>query len=145
MQVFGNVISSMILGWLMMPQEIPFADQVFDTCGHLFVSKDRLSVEARNNLHPPPWNAYSAVLAIYICCSIVATLVVVLFLNGLRRDSVANNGDASGADEAPIADYGATWRKTAAAMRTWRPALLVPLTIFNGMEQAFIVGHYTKV
>lgn len=64
-------------------------------------------------------------------------LVVVMFVDQLHMDAVL-------AREKPRFKLD-MWYKTIRHMRQPRHLLIIPLTIFNGMEQAFIAGEYTKV
>lgn len=72
-----------------------------------------------------------------LCCAILALLIVFLFLNALRKDEIAmGRAPKFSAD---------VFLKTVHNLRRPKLLLLIPLTIFNGIEQAFIVGFYTKV
>uniref|UniRef100_A0A914W2M1 Uncharacterized protein n=2 Tax=Plectus sambesii TaxID=2011161 RepID=A0A914W2M1_9BILA len=134
-QVFGNLISSLMLEKTMHYNQP--VDRVEKTCGHFFTGQwNELSETGRENLTRPPQRVYLAVCAIYVCCTIIATLILTLFLNTLHKDEVAKK-------DAPRFNLD-VFRRTLENLRKPKPVLLIPLTIFNGMEQAFIVGEFTK-
>ncbi|VDK38880.1 unnamed protein product [Gongylonema pulchrum] len=68
-------------------------------CGHLFHENiSYLSDQAIENLKRPPQSAYLSVCGVYFCCTIVALMIVLLFLNSLRKDEIAS-GLGSGANK----------------------------------------------
>lgn len=134
-QVLGNVLSSVILTTTI--NSILPDDKVDPTCGHGFDPNiSVLSEHAQANLQRPPRYAYLAVVGVFLCCAIVAMLIVLSFLNALRSDTIA-------AQHAPrfSADV---FKLTLKNLKRPKPLLLIPLTLFNGIEQAFAVGLYTK-
>lgn len=74
-----------------------------------------------------------------LCCAIVALLIVFLFLNSLKSDKVSLNQAPSDSFNTKVLQM--TWQN----LQRPKLLLLIPLTIFNGIEQAFAVGLYTKV
>lgn len=134
-QVIGNLLSSFILTATIGYHEPE--DRVEPTCGHHYSGNiTMMSRRAQENLRRPPQSAYLAVCGVYFCCAIVALLTVLLFLNSLRKDELARR-------KSPV--FSTEILKTTLNNLTKpRPLLLIPLTIFNGIEQAFAVGIYTK-
>ncbi|KAJ1358080.1 Ion channel regulatory protein unc-93 [Parelaphostrongylus tenuis] len=134
-QVFGNLLSSYIMTAAMkVPDPI---DEVYKTCGHSFpLNLSELSEIAALNLERPHQRVYLSVCLTYLACAIVAVMIVSMFLNALHKD-VVNRGRAPMFD-APIL------KQTLKNCRNIKIMLLVPLTAFNGVEQAFVIGIFTK-
>ena len=95
-----------------------------------------LSDHAVINLQRPPTEAFLSIVTINLCCSIIALLIIVLFLNALKRDEASKTK----APHFTLDVLKLTWKN----LRRPKPLLLVPLTVFNGIEQAFAAGLYTK-
>ncbi|PIO68051.1 hypothetical protein TELCIR_10178 [Teladorsagia circumcincta] len=134
-QVFGNLLSSFIMTAAMKtPQPL---DQVYKTCGHAFPSNlSELTEIAAQNLERPNNRVYLSVCLTFLASAIVAVMIVSMFLNALHKD-VVNRGKAPMFD-APIL------KQTLMNCRNAKIMLLVPLTVFNGVEQAFVIGIFTK-
>jgi len=168
-QVVGNAMSSSILRMnedftnqsgifspilRNSPWTSELRDDVDKTCGHFFDENQNLSREARDKLKRPDVQVMRIVVccqsiyfvhdvqviyslyATYFCFTLVAMLVVVMFVDQLHMDVVL-------AKEKPRFKLD-MWHKTLQHMRQPRHLLIIPLTIFNGMEQAFIAGEFTK-
>ncbi|PAV61915.1 hypothetical protein WR25_19034 [Diploscapter pachys] len=134
-QVVGNLISSYILT-AAMKRDQPL-DEIYETCGHAFPSNlSGLSHIATNNLQRPPQSAYVSVILTYIGCAIVAVMIVAMFLNALHRDVISRNKAPSFNPE--------LLKLTLKNFSSIQSMLLVPLTLFNGFEQAFIVAVFSK-
>ncbi|VDO41162.1 unnamed protein product [Onchocerca flexuosa] len=87
-QVIGNVISSFILTAATGYHQLE--DQVQKCCGHFFPDNvSYLSEQAIENLRRPTQSVYLSLCGIYFCCTIVALMIVLLFLNSLRKDEIA--------------------------------------------------------
>ncbi|KAE9412939.1 hypothetical protein Angca_006255 [Angiostrongylus cantonensis] len=138
-QVFGNLLSSYIMTAAMkVPNPI---DEVYDTCGHSFpLNLSKLSEIAAQNLERPHQRVYLSgtflVCLTYLACAIVAVMIVSMFLNALHKD-VVNRARAPMFD-APVL------KQTLKNCRNTKIMLLVPLTAFNGVERAFLIGIFTK-
>nr|AXS78267.1 putative potassium channel regulatory protein unc-93 [Anisakis simplex] len=134
-QVIGNLLSSFILTTVTGYQKP--ADRVETSCGHLYRENvTLLSERAAENLRRPPQSAYLAVCGVYFCCTIVALMIILMFLNSLRKDKLARQkAPYFSTDVLKVTLYNITHP---------RQIMLIPLTIFNGIEQAFVVGLYTK-
>uniref|UniRef100_A0A8R1TLI2 Uncharacterized protein n=1 Tax=Onchocerca volvulus TaxID=6282 RepID=A0A8R1TLI2_ONCVO len=134
-QVIGNVISSIILTAATGHHQLE--NQVQKCCGHFFRDNiSYLSEQAIENLRRPAQSVYLSLCGIYFCCTIVALMIVLLFLNSLRKDEIARlKAPFFSTDICKAIFRNLTYPKS---------LLLVPLTFFSGTEQAFIVGLYTK-
>uniref|UniRef100_A0AC34F7Q0 Uncharacterized protein n=1 Tax=Panagrolaimus sp. ES5 TaxID=591445 RepID=A0AC34F7Q0_9BILA len=153
-QVAGNLISSFVLTDIFGIPHV-HSDIVDTTCGHGFIDNiSMLSEQAVINLQRPPNEAFLSIVTINLCCSLIALLIVVLFLNALKRDEASKTK----APHFTLDVLKLTWKNlrrpkplllvpltlTWKNLRRPKPLLLVPLTVFNGIEQAFAAGLYTK-
>lgn len=111
------------------------------SCGHSFLPSN-MSDRAQRNLAPPPRLAFLAVVGVDLCCAVLACVTVKLFLNPLQKQTSTKAQDQ---EEQPAKFSAPIFRLTLKNLRRPKPDLLIPLTIFNGLEQAFAVGLYTKV
>ncbi|CAD6195592.1 unnamed protein product [Caenorhabditis auriculariae] len=134
-QFVGNMISSFILKITIETSQVE--DRIYPTCGYLFpMNASELTELAAANLARPPQTAYIAVCLAYLACAIVSVMIVCLFLNALHSDVVKRSKKPSFNAEI----IRLFWQN----LVNVRAMLLVPLTIFNGIEQAFIAGVFTK-
>ncbi|CAL2037061.1 unnamed protein product [Caenorhabditis brenneri] len=136
-QVVGNVVSSYIFtlsysGSLRGPE-----DSIYDSCGYQFPKNlSLLSELAESNLARPPQKVYVAVCLAYLACVIISGMIMSMFLNALAKDT--RNRKSSQRFNSEIIQL------MLKHLINFKFMLLVPLTIFNGLEQAFLVGVYTK-
>ena len=76
---------------------------------------------------------------IYIGCALVAFLIIAVFLDKLVLDK----------DDKEKKNKGLSFHLLLESLKhIWRSRyqkLLVPLTIYSGIEQAFIAGDFTRV
>ena len=144
-QIFGNLVSFIVLK----PSENKNTTSVIDnsslvysgstlwqasnvttnaTCGLNFEN------QINDQLEPPPDDKRYMLIGIYLGCVILASIIVAVFLDPLKR-------------EEKISDGGVCSRVVATLKHMKKPEqiLLIPLTVFSGLEQAFILGDYTKV
>uniref|UniRef100_A0A0K0EXS5 Protein unc-93 homolog A (inferred by orthology to a human protein) n=1 Tax=Strongyloides venezuelensis TaxID=75913 RepID=A0A0K0EXS5_STRVS len=134
-QVIGNIMSSLIIT-AAVPYTTPL-HMIDRTCGNGFIDNvTYLSERANENLQTPPRKAISSVFGVYICCSIISLMIIALFLNALKKDAIIK--------KTPISFRPEVLKSAILNLRKIKVILLIPLTIFNGFEQAFIVGLYTK-
>lgn len=87
------------------------------------------------NLKPPTEDKRYMLIGIYLGLAVLAAIIVGAFLDPLQ--SKKKNDD----EESTFSRVAATLKH----LKKTDQMLLVPLTIFSGMEQAFILGDYTKV
>lgn len=98
------------------------------TCGVTFQH------EINNNLQPPPEDKRYMLIGIYLGCVVLAAIIVAVFLDPLKREEKQDDGGVCSRVVATLKH-----------LKKWDQILLIPLTIFSGIEQAFILGDYTKV
>uniref|UniRef100_A0A0N4VJU7 UNC93-like protein n=1 Tax=Enterobius vermicularis TaxID=51028 RepID=A0A0N4VJU7_ENTVE len=143
-QVVGNVLSSFILT-LAIEYVKPADGVIYNTLR--FSNSPFLSEQAKANLKQPPRGAFLALCGAYFCCTVVALLIVSMFLNSLRKDKIASKMQCK-INYFPFnlrcLNYQIYLPYTYFKLSNAKPLLLTPLTIFNGLEQAFLIGYYTK-
>lgn len=148
-QIFGNLVSFFVLK----PSENKNTTSAIFKSRHnmSFVYSDSILSQAHNltknatcglsfeneindQLEPPPEDKRYMLIGIYLGCVILASIIVAVFLDPLKRKEKAGEG-------------GVCSRVVATLKHMKKPQqiLLIPLTIFSGLEQAFILGDYTKV
>ncbi|KAI6242768.1 putative potassium channel regulatory protein unc-93 [Aphelenchoides fujianensis] len=76
------------------------------------------------------------VVAVDLCCVLVAVMVVAFFLNALKKDEIKNKKPPKFTAEVLVL--------TLRNLQKPKVLLLIPLTIFNGIEQAFAVAVYPR-
>lgn len=149
-QVVGSLISSLILSFLIeMPENV---DEMDRTCGNGFPRNlSSLSERAQQNLQRPSQLAYSSVVAIDLVCVVVALMIICFFLNALKRDEIKRLRCSSlfllltlFFSKKPSKFTAEVLILTLKNLQKPKVLLLIPLTVFNGIEQAFAVGVYTK-
>ncbi|CAD5210982.1 unnamed protein product [Bursaphelenchus okinawaensis] len=134
-QVLGSLLSSVILSQSVVTAVI--VDEADRTCGSGFPRNlSLLSDRAKLNLQRPSLVAYRSVVAVYLCCAMVALMIVAFFLNALKRDEINS--------KQPPKFSAEVLKQTLKNLQKPKVLLLIPLTIFNGIEQTFAVGIYTK-
>ncbi|CAJ0581376.1 unnamed protein product, partial [Mesorhabditis spiculigera] len=134
-QVGGNLLSSYILEASI--GSVPPPDHAMHTCGHDYPKNfSDLSARAAKNLERPPQSAIVSVCTAYLGCAIVAVMILCMFLNALHKDTV--NRQKKPSFDAQIL------KQSLKNFANIKVLLLIPLTLFNGLEQAFVVGVYTK-
>lgn len=146
-QIWGNLVSFYVLKPNSVASEgghngIHANSTSFDE----FLSSDFTSIASTNvtcgadfcfgineNLKPPTEDKRYMLVGIYLGLAVLGAVVVGLFLDPLR----SKKGD----------DGESSFSRVAATLKHLKKTdqlLLVPLTIFSGIEQAFILGDYTK-
>lgn len=88
------------------------------------------------NLLPPSESKRYMLISVYLCSVLMSALIVFLFLDPLKQ-----HNDTSEKDDGIFSRATATLKH----LRNTNQLLLVPLTIFNGIEQGFILGDFSKV
>ncbi|XP_063602315.1 protein unc-93 homolog A-like [Penaeus indicus] len=139
-QVWGNVISSTVLS--VGVEKNKTAEDLL-TCGYNFCLDQRHEDSPSNTTAstdrredgPSLWKIYT-MASIYLGCSLLAAAVAVFFVDPLSRvvkespDSQEKNG---------LALVAATFNQ----LRHPYQLLIIPLTIWSGVEQAFLGADYT--
>lgn len=129
-QVWGNLISYYVLR----PSESSDADNAsvasIAQCGIAFSTAED---DANNtNLRPPDDAKMYTLMAVYTAASLAAAFTLLLFLDHAKQSDDDKNPPR------------ALLIETLRHLRKPHQCLLIPLTIFSGLEQAFLWGDFTQ-
>ncbi|KAK7115237.1 UNC93-like protein [Littorina saxatilis] len=128
-QIWGNLISSSVL------EKKPESNETDNVtvCGAEFFPE----AETNNTGFKQPQELVRDLCIIYLCCAVVAVVIVALLLDPIKLDQ-----------ESSVEDRKLSPKLLVATLKhlVSSPAqmLLVPLTIYSGIEQAFIGGDFTQ-
>ncbi|XP_066997583.2 UNC93-like protein [Anabrus simplex] len=137
-QIFGNLISSLVLSEDRHNSVANFSIlyDVRDICGANFCPGNEDL--ANPNLERPPDIKIYTIAGIYLACMLLSVLVLVFGLDSLSRYNEAGLA----AKDPPVT--GLELLKTAARLlRRKEQVLLLPLTVWLGLEKAVIAADYT--
>ncbi|XP_065349467.1 UNC93-like protein [Cloeon dipterum] len=132
-QVFGNLISSAVFSAGDVEPISPDSPQLA-ICGAKFCPWFKLNATASDR---PSDNKIYLLMSIYLGCGIVAAIIVSFFVDQLTRF-----GERAGSGEGLSG-----FNLLLATMKRWkdkRQLLLIPLTIFCGLEQGFFGADFTQ-
>ncbi|KAK8737945.1 hypothetical protein OTU49_004314 [Cherax quadricarinatus] len=139
-QVWGNLISSSVLSVGVVdtyktPEEL-------EKCGFNFCPWDTSDSNSTNSSSStdddiPRWQIYT-MASIYLVFSLLSSVIVVIFVDPLSR-FVGNETYDATADKTGVQLLVATFNH----MRHPYQLLIIPLTIWSGVEQAFLGADYT--
>uniref|UniRef100_T1GHT8 Uncharacterized protein n=1 Tax=Megaselia scalaris TaxID=36166 RepID=T1GHT8_MEGSC len=104
-------------------------------CGANFCSSG-----GSGNIRRPPDNEIFEISMIYVACILAAVAIIAIFLDPLKRYGEKRKGSQSAQEISGIELLAATFRQ----MKKVNQQLLIPLTVFIGMEQAFIGADFTQ-
>lgn len=127
-QVWGNLIAYKVL----QPEEDSSVNtSLLSQCGSNFCFVE--SAENNTNLKRPPDSKVYLLCGIYTGCALLAALFIFIFLDPLKKSE----------DKKGKPSFGLLI-ETIRHLRNPHQLLLVPLTIFSGLEQAYIIGDFTQ-
>lgn len=136
-QIWGNLISYYVLR----PSMAPITNRTHLYCGVNFRKYDRNGTNDTNpNLQPPSDDKRYLLVSIFVLCGIMSALIMVFFVdpleNDIERDDSAKNKCKS---------VGS--RVAAAVKHVWKTdqLLLVPISVYCGMETSFYASDFTQV
>ncbi|GBP98242.1 UNC93-like protein [Eumeta japonica] len=93
-----------------------------------------------SNLERPPDHEIFEISMIYLSCIIAAVAIIAFFLDPLKRYGEKRKGSQSAQELSGMELLSATFRQ----MKKPNQQLLIPITVFIGMEQAFIGADFTQ-
>jgi len=140
-ELWGNLVSSLVLssgegGGGGGHTNATQSEEYLETCGANFCM---VSTTGNENLERPPDVEIYEISSIYLCCIIVAVGIIALFVDPLSRygekQHKGESGELSGLQ---------LLAATASHLRKPNQQLLIPITIWIGMEQAFIGADFTQ-
>lgn len=115
-----------------------YTDASLELCGANFCVVETTD---NANLERPPDSEIYEISAIYLSCILVAVVIIALFMDPLSRYGERRRGSISAQDLSGTELLAATFQQ----LKKPNQQLLIPLTVFIGMEQAFIGADFTQV
>lgn len=142
-ELWGNLISSLVLssgahGHGGAGSSGNYSEEDFDLCGANFCVAE---VHDSANLQRPPDDEIFEISIIYLSCIVVAVAIIGIFMDPLSRYGERRRGSISAQETSGIQLLAATFRQ----LKKPNQQLLIPLTVFIGMEQALIGADFTQV
>ncbi|KAG8182983.1 hypothetical protein JTE90_013432 [Oedothorax gibbosus] len=128
-QVWGNAVSS----WVLQPDKhvhVNFSRRAL--CGVHFELHGN---ETNTNLIPPTESARVWLVSIYVIMGLLALIFWIIFLDPLKNDIKEGNGCSTVSDRI---------RGSLKHFVTPQQLLLIPITIYMGLESAFYSNDYTE-
>ncbi|EEB19673.1 conserved hypothetical protein [Pediculus humanus corporis] len=141
-ELWGNLISSLVLSSGVhkgissnyVPHNV--TDEALLSCGANFCMSSK---SANENLErPPDWEIYE-ISGIYLVCILLAVLMVAFLVDPLSR-----YGEKQKKKDVPELTGLQLFTATAVQLKKPLQQLLIPITVWIGMEQAFIGADYTQ-
>uniref|UniRef100_A0A1L8D975 Putative conserved plasma membrane protein n=1 Tax=Nyssomyia neivai TaxID=330878 RepID=A0A1L8D975_9DIPT len=140
-ELWGNLISSLVLSSGAHggggSSNHSFSEASLDSCGANFCV---LASADNSNLERPPDSEIFEISAIYLSCIFAAVIIIAVFLDPLSRYGEKRRGSVSAQEISGIQLLAAT----ANQLRKPNQQLLIPITVFIGVEQAFIGADFTQ-
>lgn len=139
-ELWGNLISSLVLssgeGGGGGSTNTSQSEEFLETCGANFCM---ITNSGNENLERPPDSEIYEISSIYLCCVVIAVGIIAMFVDPLSRYGEKQRRSDS-AELSGIQLLAAT----ASHLRKPNQQLLIPITIWIGMEQAFIGADFTQ-
>ncbi|ESO90997.1 hypothetical protein LOTGIDRAFT_163509 [Lottia gigantea] len=128
-QISGNLVSSLVFS--KNNTELNLTDDVLQGCGANF---DPTQTTNNTNLERPDQNKVYIVCGVYLGFAVIAAVIIALFLDKIDLKKDKNTKPS-------LSLLIGTFRHLATS-----PAqiLLIPLTMYSGVEQAFFSGDFTR-
>ncbi|XP_014233889.1 UNC93-like protein [Trichogramma pretiosum] len=138
-ELWGNLISSLVLSegeFKEIGSNVTATAAKVSRCGANFCI---IGNGGHENLHRPPDSEIYEISAIYLTCVFVAVLIVALFVDPLSRYGEKQHRN----DSKPLSGIQLL-SATAYQLKKPYQQLLIPITVWIGMEQAFIGAEFTQ-
>lgn len=138
-ELWGNLISSLVLSNPHGGGGSSSSNSTnYDGCGANFCQS--LQINSNENLERPADGEIYEISGIYLACIISAVIVIALVVDPLSRYGEKQGRRNSQPEMTPIQLLSAT----AYQLKKPYQQLLIPITVFIGMEQAFIGADFTQ-
>lgn len=133
-QIWGNLISYYVLR----PNMIPIVNTTtnLSECGIHFVNNGN---DTNSNLLPPSNGKRDMLVGVYLLCGIISVIVMIFFLDPLENDIEQDISESK---------CKSVVRRLIAALNQLRKReqiLLIPISVFCGVETSFYASEFTKV
>ncbi|KAL4235032.1 unc-93 A [Mactra antiquata] len=135
-QIWGNLISSMVFSERGDNVTNDVSEEDLLKCGANNCFGDDIS--NNTNLKKPGLNQVYTVCGVYVACAFIAFVIVAIFLDKINLDK---SKQESGKRRLSFNLLLETFRHLG---RNDYQKLLIPLTLYSGLEQAFIAGDFTR-
>ncbi|XP_050733417.1 protein unc-93 homolog A-like isoform X2 [Eriocheir sinensis] len=141
-QVWGNLISSTVLS-AGVPEQNKTEEEL-GKCGYSFCLADSPSTDANSTISTnstnviPDWQRYT-MASIYLIFALLSSLIIVLFVDPLTRFFGTKDEAFALESKSNLQLLIATFNH----MRHPYQLLIIPLTIWSGVEQGFFQSDYT--
>ncbi|KAJ9597854.1 hypothetical protein L9F63_011296 [Diploptera punctata] len=132
-QVWGNLISSLVFS---SGETKPLFSNVSAICGKNFCPGNE--VNENSNMEKPPDEQIYIVAGIYLACMISACLIVAFGVDNLKRYNEGKR-EGSGTGLSGFSLLAITLK----LLKERNQILILPITMFLGVEQAFVGADYT--
>lgn len=141
-ELWGNLISSLVLSSGAHGSGggggANYSDAALELCGANFCV---VQTTDNANLERPPDSEIYEISSIYLACILAAVIIIALFMDPLSRYGERRRGSITAQELSGWELLSATFKQ----LKKPNQQLLIPLTIFIGMEQAFIGADFTQV
>lgn len=135
-QIWGNLISSLVFSERDGNATTEVTEDALQKCGPNNCPAD--DIGNNTNLKKPEIKQVYTVCGIYIACAFVAFVIVALLLDKINLDKHDNrSGKRKLSFHLLLETFKHVWNNP-------YQKLLIPLTIYSGIEQAFIAGDFTR-
>ncbi|XP_048582467.1 protein unc-93 homolog A [Nematostella vectensis] len=132
-QIWGNLISSMVLQQGDAGGE-SFRENAAEVCGPNFCKMPEAVGNATEPLSRPEKKFVYTMLSIYLATGVVAVLLIILLLKKLTGKMSRKKDEETGLN---------LLIATLKHLKDPRMKLILPITFYSGIEQAFIFGDFT--
>ncbi|XP_053962548.1 UNC93-like protein [Anastrepha ludens] len=144
-QVWGNLISSSVLSFTSSDiaelnatfvTPAPAQSRVGELCGARFCPG--IGAEANPNLTPPEPAKIQLLNSIFLVCMALAVILMLFGVNSLKRYGVRRTDSGDGMSGLRLITV------TLNLLRKRRQLLILPITMFIGLEESFLAVDYTR-
>ncbi|CAM1308396.1 unc-93 (predicted), partial [Pycnogonum litorale] len=140
-QIWGNLISAYVLRPDRDVQDVENDPDILDLCGVNFCNEQSAGNKTNTNLDRPSDPKVYTLCAIYLACALLAALFIFVVLDQLKRSGQEEEeGVRSGNAKPSLKLLVATFKH----LRKPQQILIIPLTMYSGVEQAFIASDFTR-
>ncbi|XP_051471235.1 protein unc-93 homolog A isoform X2 [Apus apus] len=132
--IWGNLISSLIFSQA--SNKVEISEENLACCGAYDCMTDTTNSTGAAELSS---SLIYTLLGIYTASGVLAVLLIAILLDQIKSDQAETEKEIL---ETP--SFWSTFLATFQHLKDKRQCLLIPLTIYSGLEQGFLSGDYTK-
>ncbi|KAK9411735.1 protein unc-93A-like [Crotalus adamanteus] len=131
--IWGNLIASLVFDQIPNKVNLTEADMMCCGTGSCMINTTDRTVTSKG----PSNTLIYTLMGIYTASEILAVLLVTVFLDQLSTNQAESK-------EKTVSSFGSTFLETFQHLKDKRQCLLIPLTMYSGLEQGFLAGDYNK-